>query len=286
LDGSEPNETSQGYTNPITIATTTTIKARAYKNNLQPSEITTADYTIIAPLEMVLVPGGTFIMGDTRGEGQLDELPTHQVTLSSFYIGKYEVTQAEYQAVMGSNPADGSGVGNNDPVYYVSWYDAVEYCNARSIQEGLTPCYNATSWECDFSANGYRLPTEAEWEYAARGGTNDPDYLYSGSNDINSVAWHYYNSDVTTQAVGTKAPNGLGIYDMSGNVREWCNDRYGSYSSSAQTDPVGPASGSYRLSRGGSCYGIASYCRVAFRSYYGTTGIHDFIGFRLARSSN
>jgi len=224
-------------------------------------------------------------MGDTRGEGQTDELPTHQVTLSSFYIGKYEVTQAEYQAVMGTNPSHFSG--SDKPVENVSWFDAVEYCNARSIQEGLTPCYNTTNiQECNFSVNGYRLPTEAEWEYAARGGSNNPDYLYSGSNDINSVAWNSSNSGSTSHNVGTKTPNGLGIYDMSGNVWEWCNDRYGSYSSSAQSDPVGPATGSYRVTRGGSWYYSATYCRVAYRYDDYPANSNYNIGFRLARSSN
>ncbi|MBI9030835.1 SUMF1/EgtB/PvdO family nonheme iron enzyme [bacterium] len=232
----------------------------------------------------VLVPGGTFTMGRTTGSGGSDELPTHQVTLSSFYIGKYEVTQAEYQAVMGTNPSYFSG--SDKPVEGVTWYNAVQYCNARSIEEGLTPCYNTTTWECDFSANGYRLLTEAEWEYAARGGTNNPDYLYSGSDDIHSVAWYGHNSGRTTHNVGTKAPNSLGIYDMSGNVWEWCNDRYGSYSSSALTDPVGPATGSGRVNRGGSWDGSATNCRVAFRIESFPADGYDIVGFRLARSSN
>ncbi len=232
----------------------------------------------------VLVPAGTFTMGDTRGEGSSNELPTHQVTLSSFIIGKYEVTQAEYQAVMGTNPSQFSG--SDKPVEQVTWNNAVEYCNARSIQEGLIPCYNTSTWACDFSANGYRLLTEAEWEYAARGATNNPDYLYAGSNDIASVAWYSGNSGNITHAVGSKAPNSLGIYDMSGNVWEWCNDWYGSYSSSAQSDPVGPATGSYRVIRGGSWYISAPSCRVAYRYLYSPTFSYYFIGFRLARSSN
>ncbi len=239
-------------------------------------------YTI--PDNFVLVPAGTFTMGRTTGTGDSDEVPTHQVSLSSFYIGKYEVTQAEYQAVMGTNPSYFSGL--DKPVEQVSWYDAVEYCNARSIQEGLTPCYNTSTWECDYSANGYRLPTEAEWEYAARGGTYNPDYLYAGSDDINSVAWYYDNSSSTTHNVGTKAPNGLGIYDMSGNVYEWCNDWYGSYSSNAQTNPVGPASGYRRVYRGGSWYGFANFCRVAYRNYYYPSNCYNYLGFRLARRLN
>ncbi len=234
IDNSDPDQSSTLYTGAFTLETNATVKVRAYKVDWQESEIATAEYVINS--DLVLVPAGTFTMGDTRGVGYSRELPTHQVTLSSFYIGKYEVTQGEYQAVMGTNPSYFSG--SDKPVEQVTWYNAVEYCNARSIQEGLTPCYNTSTWACDFSANGYRLPTEAEWEYAARGASNNPDYLYAGSNDINSVAWYGDNSSSTTHNVGTKAPNGLGIYDMSGNVYEWCNDWYGSYSSSAQTDPV------------------------------------------------
>ena len=231
----------------------------------------------------VYVPGGTFTMGRTTGSGNADELPIHQVTLSSFAIYKYEVTQAEYQAVMGTNPS--YFTGSNYPVERVTWYNAVEYCNARSTQEGLTPCYNTSSWSCDFNANGYRLPTEAEWEYASRGATINPDYLYSGSDNIDNVAWYSSNSNSTTHPVGTKAPNSLGIYDMSGNVCEWCNDWYGSYSSGAQTDPVGPASGSHRVNRGGGWSSSATYCRVSDRYDYYPTDSRSDLGFRVARSS-
>ncbi len=286
LDGTDPDQTSTLYLSPFNLASSATVKAKAYKEDWQESEIVSEIYEIniiSAPEGFVLVEGGTFTMGRTTGSGYSNELPTHQVTLSSFYIGKYEVTQAEYQAVMGSNPSYYSG--SDKPVEKVTWYNAVEYCNARSIQEGLTPCYNTNTWACDFSANGYRLPTEAEWEYAARGGTNDPDYLYSGSDDINSVAWYSSNSGSTTHNVGTKEPKQLGLYDMSGNVWEWCNDWYGSYSSSAQTDPVGPATGFSRVLRGGSWYGDASSCRVARRSHVNPSSSSNVRGFRLARST-
>ncbi|MFA7056235.1 MAG: SUMF1/EgtB/PvdO family nonheme iron enzyme [Candidatus Cloacimonadales bacterium] len=230
----------------------------------------------------VYVPGGTFTMGRTTGSGASNALPTHKVTLSLFYIGKYEITQAEYQAVMGTNPSYFTGA--DKPVEGVSWYNAVEYCNARSTQEGLTQCYNTSDWSFNFSANGYRLPTEAEWEYAARGATNNPDYLYSGSNDINSVAWYESNSGSTTHNVGTKAPNSLGLYDMSGNVWEWCHDWYDNYSSGAQADPVGPTSGSYRVYRGGSWGSSATGCRVINRSYYNPSNSYNNLGFRVVRS--
>lgn len=228
----------------------------------------------------ILVPGGTFIMGDEHGLGYSNELPTHQVTLSSFYISKYELTQAEYQVIMATNPSYGI-IGDNYPVNYVPWIDAVEYCNARSIQQGLTPCYNTTDWSCNFTANGYRLPTEAEWEYAARGATNDPNYVYAGSNDLESVAWYNTGSH---HIVGTKSPNSLGIYDMSGNAWEWCNDWYGNYSSVTQTNPVGPATGSARVFRGGSRmvpYGF--YCRIAYRAQQTPIGSNGAGGVRLVR---
>ncbi|MFA7057965.1 MAG: chitobiase/beta-hexosaminidase C-terminal domain-containing protein [Candidatus Cloacimonadales bacterium] len=290
INGNNPTESSQLYNNPINISSTKTLKARAFKTDYLPSEIVSGTYTIdenINP-EMILVPGGNFTMGRATGDGHLNELPTHQVTLSPFSIGKYEVTQSEYQTIMGTNPAQhlSCGIGDNYPVYWVNWYNAVEYCNARSIQEGLTPCYDTSDWSCNFNANGYRLPTEAEWEYAARGATNNPDYLYSGSDDIASVAWYNGNNEpYGTKPVGTKAPNSLGVYDMSGNVWEWCNDWHSSYSSDAQTDPIGPATGSGRVSRGGSWSNSAAYCRVAGRSRNNPSSSNLNLGFRVARSS-
>ena len=261
-----------------------------------------------APAGFVYVPGGTFTMGRTTGSGDSDELPTHSVTLSPFYIGICEVTQAEYAAIMGSNPAHDYGVGDNYPVYFISWYSILKYCNLRSLAEGLTPVYsisgssnpvdwgdvptdNNTAWDsviCDWNANGYRLPTEAEWEYAARGATNDPDYLYSGSDNINAVAWYYGNNyHDGSKPVGTKAPNGIDNYDMCGNVAEWCWDWWGNYNSAPQTDPTGPGSGSYRVLRGGSWNNSPYGCRLAGRfAYYPYSGNHYSAGFRLCRAMN
>ena len=217
---------------------------------------------------MVYVEGGTFTMGATSEQKKPDddEKPTHRVSLSSFYIGKYEVTQALWKAVMGSNPSRFEG--DNLPVENVSWNDCQTFLRKLNAMTG----------------KNFRLPTEAEWEFSARGGNLSRGYQYSGSKKIDDVAWYRNNSGSKTHNVGTKAPNELGIYDMSGNVWEWCQDWKGSYSSSAQTNPKGPISGSFRVYRGGSWDFGARNCRVAFR----IDGAPDFrifnLGFRLALS--
>ncbi len=259
------------------------------------------------PTQMILVPGGTFTMGDTHGGGDADELPTHSVTLSSFMIGKYEVTQEEWLTLMGSNPASGFGLGPNYPVYNISWYAILKYCNLRSINEGLTPVYTINSstnpvywgavpiavdaiWDaaiCNWTANGYRLPTEAEWEFAARGGTSTPDYLYSGGEDANTLLWYLDNwgtANNSSHTVGGLAPNALGIYDMSGNVWEMCWDSYGAYSSSPETNPHGAASGTGHLRRGGGWDGLALYCRISNRGWGDQYYTYFEDGFRLCRS--
>ena len=219
--------------------------------------------------EMVSVDGGTFTMGATSEQGsdyKSDELPTHQVTLSSFSIGKTEVTQALWKAVMGNNPS--AFKVDNLPVENVSWNDCQEFISKLNAMTGQT----------------FRLPTEAEWEYAARGGNKSRGYKYSGSNTIGDVAWYDGNSGNKTHPVGTKAPNELGIYDMSGNVWEWCNDWYDSYSSSAQTNPKGPSNATYRVFRGGDWEAGAKYCRVS-RRFSRTPGSRDYTrGLRLALS--
>jgi uncharacterized repeat protein (TIGR02543 family) len=255
-------------------------------------------------IEMVYVSGGSFVMGQELGTaGSGNVTPTHTVTLTGFYMGKYEVTQSQYQSVMGSNPSSSYGVGNNYPVYYVSWYDAIVFCNKLSMAEGLTPAYsisgstNPSNWgSVPTSSNstwnsaaivsgstGYRLPTEAQWEYAAKGGASPGAYTYSGSNTVGNVAWYSSNSSSRTHEVGTKEANGLGLYDMSGNVWEWCWDWYGSYSSSAQTDPVGASSGSDRVVRGGFWYNDASYVRSVSRSNGILNNRVEGIGIRLVR---
>ena len=255
------------------------------KNYLSDVVVPTKPTQPKVPQNMVYVEGGTFWMGSSDGFN--DAKPVHEVTVSSFYMGKYEVTQEEYQAVMGSNP---SGFrGNNRPVENVSWYDAVEYCNRLSKKEGLTPCYSGSgdNITCNWNANGYRLPTEAEWEYAARGGINKDDYIYSGSNHINEVAWYYKNSGEMTHDVGTKKANNLGIYDMSGNVEEWCWDWYDEdyYSKSPRNNPTGATSGGRRVFRGGGWLDNSGYCAVSYRDSYGPYG-RGYHGFRVVRSSS
>ena len=204
---------------------------------------------------MVAVEGGTFIMGATAEQkdgADNDEYPVHQVTLSSFAIGQTEVTQALWQAVMRSNPSYFHG-NKNHPVEEVSWDDCQTFISKLNSLTGRQ----------------FRLPTEAEWEYAARGGNKSKGYKYSGSNDINSVAWYWDNSGNKTHDVATKQPNELGIYDMSGNVWEWCQDWYGSYSSDNQSNPQGPSSGSGRVHRSGGRDNDAGSCRSANRRSYG-----------------
>ncbi len=216
---------------------------------------------------MVYVEGGIFTMGATSEQGfdaWNDEKPIHQVTLSSYYIGETEVTQALWQAVMGNNPSRFKG--DNLPVEMVSYKDIEEFITKLNQKTGKT----------------FRLPTEAEWEYAARGGNKSKGYKYSGSNNIEDVAWYRDNANKKTHIVKTKQANELGLYDMSGNVWEWCSDRYGYYSSSSQTNPKGPNSGSDRVLRGGSWNYDARYCRVSLRYIDNPSIRGSHSGFRLA----
>ena len=215
---------------------------------------------------MILVDGGTFLMGATSEQQGAadDEKPVHSVTLSPYYIGETEVTQELWQAVMGSNPSHYKGP--KLPVERVSWYDCQEFIVKLNERTGLT----------------FRLPTEAEWEFAARGGNKSQGYQHSGSNNLGDVAWFTDNSGSSTHDVKTKQPNELGIYDMSGNVWEWCQDWGRSYSSGSQTNPTGPSSGSGRVDRGGSWGSNARYCRVANRGNDTPDHRNRYLGLRLA----
>lgn len=221
--------------------------------------------------KMIRVEPGTFQMGSNDGDS--DEKPVHSVTLTkAYYMGQTEVTQALWQAVMGQTPTSGgnqwwssSGLGDDYPAYYISYTDCQEFLAKLNAMTGKQ----------------FRMPTEAEWEFAARGGTKSKGYTYAGSNTIGDVAWYTENSGSKTHPVGQKQANELGLYDMSGNVWEWCADWYGSYTSGAQTDPTGPATGSPRVSRGGSWYDNAACCRSAYRGNH-SPGTRSNVGFRLA----
>ena len=239
-----------------------------------------------APNGFVLITGGTFTMGSPANEPDRNdnEGPQRQVTVSSFYMGKCEVTQKEYQDVMGTNPSRFKG--NNLPVELVSWFDAIDYCNKRSQKEGLTPAYtkNGTTVTWNRNAKGYRLPTEAEWEYACRAGTTTA--YNTGASISDSTGWYNANSGNATRPVGQKPENRWGLYDMHGNVWEWCWDWYGAYPSEAQTDPTGASSGSNRVLRSGSWSNSAEGIRSALRYYYYPSRRYGSFGFRLVRPVN
>jgi formylglycine-generating enzyme required for sulfatase activity len=213
--------------------------------------------------EMVSVEGGTFTMGCTDDECLDVELPAHQVTLRAYSRAKSQITQKQWVSVMGYNPSYHQG--DDLPVENVSWYDAQNFISRLNALTGKYYC----------------LPTEAQWEFAARGGNLSQGFKYSGSNNLDEVAW-YGAFPQETHPVGTKMPNELGIYDMSGNVYEWVNDIYGHYSDLPQTDPQGPYEGSYRLARGGAYYSIPEGCRVSYRdSYTFQSDYREYLGFRL-----
>ena len=262
-------------------------------------------------LNMVLVECGSFMMGSNT---QSDEQPVHSVTLNDFYIGKFEVTQSEWK---NPNASIRSGSGTQYPIESISWYAILKYCNIRSMAEGLVPCYaisgstdpadwgavppsqspeypheslNNRVWDsviCNWNANGYRLPTEAEWEYAARGGNKSNGYLYSGSNNCEEVAWNDRVRFTNPSSVGEKQANELGLYDMSGNVHEWCWDWYDKeyYSNSPEISPKGPETGSLRVMRGGDWGDGDGFCRVASRVCKTPCIDGWYYGFRLCRTA-
>ena len=244
------------------------------------------------PSNFVAVGGGLFHNG------------TSEVYISAFYMDRYELTQGAFLAVMGYDPAWEMGDGPDFPVYNVSWFNAIAYCNKRSIIEGLTPCYamtgygtNVDTWPagwannypydsiitCDWTANGYRMPSEAEWEYAARGGNLSQGYTYSGSNDLNLVGWPSNGWPQNTHIVGGKAPNELGLYDMSGNVWEHCLDIAAAYPEGEQINPHGPVGSGHHIFRGGSVQNAPELCTVFCRASDYPHFIHFTRGFRICR---
>lgn len=305
LDSTTANATTKSVSGGFVETSTYTFRVRA-KSAYNLSGYTNT-YAGSPFASMVAVVGGTFQMGSTTGVS--NELPVHSVTVSTFNIDKTEITYIEWTDVRNwglshgypdlATGSNNSALSGNNPVLAVSWYDAVKWCNARSEKEGLTPAYytdntlatvyrtgkldlavDAVKW----AANGHRLPTEAEWEFAARSGTKAQGSIYSGSNAVDSVAWYSSNSGNSSHPVSMKSPNQLGIFDMSGNAVEWCWDWQGTYSSTAQSDPKGPTTASqWRIYRGGAFSWPASGCTVSWRSYNGPSIGNPDNGFRCVR---
>lgn len=243
-------------------------------------------------MKMILVHGGEFTMGNGF-------TGAHQVVLDDFFLSNIPVTQSLYKEVTHKLPAKIKG--ENKPVECITWYDAIIFCNMLSLIENKHPCYKAGSvveldkisldniawsnFSCNFNVDGYRLPTEAEWEYAARGGERQNPFRYAGHNDINEVAWYGENSDITSHDVGMKKPNSLGIFDMSGNVEEWCWDIFAPYTLSQQKNPQGATSGNMHVKRGGSWLDDAAQCGVFYRGSSPALAKGSNLGFRLCCSA-
>ena len=246
-----------------------------------PATITTA-----TGVRMVLIPAGEFVMGDEEGDD--DARPAHRVGLGAFYIDATEVTQRHYETLMGRNPS--KFTDPDRPVERASWLAAAKYCNMRSLREGLRPCYDPATLACDFSADGYRLPTEAEWEYACRAATAGRYGFGADPRGLDRHAWFKANAEKGTHPVGRKRPNAWGLFDMHGNVAEWCNDFYGEsyYTERVGADPRGPASSEERVLRGGSWRSGAEACRSSAR-FAEAPGLADVCfgyeayGFRCVR---
>ena len=214
---------------------------------------------------MILVPSGNFIMGNNDGEARSNEKPAHQITINNYRIGKYPISQKEWRMIMGKNPSNHDD--DNLPIETVSWNDVQQFIQQLNKRTGKK----------------YRLPTEAEWEYAARGGNNKTNYPFSGSNHIDEVAWYEGNSYRIIHQIGKKRANELGLYDMSGNVWEWCSDWYGEnfYANSPKNNPKGPSSGTNRVARGGSWCDLDKNCRTSYRRSFSPDTRIDYLGFRL-----
>jgi formylglycine-generating enzyme required for sulfatase activity len=246
-------------------------------------------------LQMATIDGGSFMMGskDDNQIAETDEQKQHKVVINTFSINKFEVTVWEWKDYckktkkkMPATPA--WGWNDNNPINNITWVEAIQYCNWLSKQDGLKPAYAIAgpNITCDFAANGYRLPTEAEWEFVAKGGKKSKGYAYSGSNKIDDVAWHLKNSQKKPHVVGTKMPNELGIFDMNGNVWEWCWDWYNKdyYKIEDTNNPTGPARGENKTVRGGSWDSQLNYLRNSNRVSTPPQKTHEFYGFRIARN--
>lgn len=239
-------------------------------------------------VETVLIPAGSFVMGDVVGDGVPEERPTRTVTVDAFYMGKTEVTQKLYRAIMGENPSKYQG--DNRPVEKVTWAKAVEFCNALSEKHGFEKCYagSGSTLTVDFTANGFRLPTEAEWEYACRAGSSTSYHFGNAEADLARYAWYAGTSSGGSSDVAKKQPNPHGLFDMHGNVFEWCWDWYDPYYyvSGGTDNPKGPVAGSERVCRGGSYFVIPFGCRSAFRSMSKPTIAGPDVGIRVVRRAS
>ena len=241
--------------------------------------------------EMIFVEGGTFQMGDSfdDGDADIDELYLHNVNVGSFFMSKYEITQKEFEALMGYNSSYFKG--DKLPVTNLNWLEAMLFCNKMSQAEGLIPCYNIDGWDyttCDFEANGYRLPTEAEWEYAAKGGEKSQGFKYAGDSELDRVGWYLKNTGAEPKPVGGKKPNELGLHDMSGNVSEWCWDAYGEdyYEKAPLNDPTGPEFKGKPVFRGGSWINNPWNARTTTRLTGWASSSPSYLGFRVVRNSD
>jgi len=267
----------------LTAAVISVIIACVMSCGKKTTDTTVKNITTKSGIEMVYLPGGEFTMG-SKNPG---ESPSHNVKLSPFYIDKYEVTQGMYKKLELPNPSHFKD--EKKPAEMVAWINAAIYCNERSIEEGLTPCYDEKTWECNFKASGYRLPTEAEWEYAAKGGTEGEYFFGPDSRKLKNYAIFSKNSSGKTEKTGSRKPNPFGLYDMYGNVAEWCNDFYSAdyYAKSPSDDPAGPEKGKERVIRGGSWNDSEELVNSTARSMDGSVNdaciLRDTIGFRCVR---
>jgi formylglycine-generating enzyme required for sulfatase activity len=271
---------------PVTLVMLQGCKRKAPSDGAEAQDDVQSETKTESGVEMVRLPGGRFTMGD---KDEIDA-PLHEVFISQFYMDKYLVTQEEYRRVMGKNPSRWKA--DKNPVEQVRWSDAVKYCNARSKLEGLEPCYDLSTWGCNFDANGYRLPTEAEWEYACRAGTTTAYFFGNDASKLKAYAWFEDNSGGKPRPVGQKPANPWGLFDMHGNVWEWCNDFYkvDYYQESPKENPRGPKTGDTKVLRGGAWKFSAESCSSAYRynenpGYADVCFGYDIYGFRCVRNA-